>query len=462
VLIGVWHVKNFFERESGSATIIAAFGLVAIMGMLALAVDVGQLRYRQRTMQRAADAASLAATLEIPYCGGSTSCSAMQTAATSAMAENGVTGATVVTNCGTAPSTGLVLMLNNPPCSQGSKDPNMGKNTSVEILLNQRQQSSFTGILGSNIIPVGARAEASAYAGTNCIYALDPSGSGALNVLGLATLSTPCGIMVESSSSSAFSCALLGIVSANQISVVGGALNLLCLISPMPATHVAMPAIPDPLSYLPAPAMPACGTTTGSPYHGAPAAITINGTATLYPDAAYCGGITIGSGANVTFQPGTYVLTSTNGGLPKLPGGLTINIGSSVTGTGVTFYNYGPSGGITFNAPILSLSGVKLVAPTSGTYKGILFFQPSNNFAPATIVGSATYSTVLQGAYYLPAANVTFCFDGPVSYNMLIAWHITFEALTFGFTSVTSGFGNDYSSLIGGSPLLGAGAILLQ
>ncbi len=436
--------------------------MVAIMGMLALALDVGQLRYHQRTLQRAADAAALASVLEIPFCNGSTSCSAMQDAATSALAENGVTGVTVVTSCGTSAVSGLVLTLNNPPCSQGSRDPNMGKATSVEIMLAQTKQPAFIGMLGPGAIPVGARAEASASSGNNCIYALDPTGSNTLNVLLGASISTPCGIMVESSSSSAFNCAVLGVVSAPKISVVGGYSNLLCLISPTPATHVNFPAVPDPLSYLPQPALSGCGTSTGPPYHGAPAAITITGTATLYPDAAYCGGITISAGANVTFQPGTYVLTSTNAGATRNPGGLTINLGSSVSGTGVTFFNYGPSGGITFNAPILSLTGVRLTAPTTGTYAGILFYQPPSNTNAATLLGSAAYNTVLEGAYYFPRANVTFCFDGSVNYNMLIAWHITFEALTFGFTSVGSGFQNNYAPLINGNPLLGAGAILAQ
>lgn len=49
-------------------------------------------------------------------------------------------------------------------------------------------------------------------------------------------------------------------------------------------------------------------------------------------------------GQNVTFAPGTYVLTSKNGGVTKYPGGLTTSLGVHVVGNGVTFYNYGPTG----------------------------------------------------------------------------------------------------------------------
>jgi hypothetical protein len=78
--------------------------------------------------------------------------------------------------------------------------------------------------------------------------------------------------------------------------------------------NMNVPTPADPLASMPTPTVLSCGSSTKSPYHGSASALTITGTATLYPDYAYCGGITINNGANVTLQPGTYVLTSTNGG----------------------------------------------------------------------------------------------------------------------------------------------------
>ena len=333
---------------------------------------------------------------------------------------------------------------------------------SVEVVLSQPQQTIFAQTLGLTPTPLSARAEATSTAGPNCIFALDPNGSGALTVQAAASVTGPCGIMVESSSNSALSCNLLGVIGVSQTSVVGGVSNYLCAIAPTPRTGVTVPNPADPLASLVAPSVPACGTTTLSPFHGAPSAITVTGNAVFYPDAAYCGGITIRSGATASFQPGVFVLTSSNGGLPRLPGGLSIDLGTNTTGTGVTFYNYGPSGGITFNPPSLSLAGVRLYAPTTGAYSGILFFQAPGNTAAATLLGSTAYSTVLQGAYYFPTATVNFAFGGLVSYNILVAYRIVFEFLTFGFTTVTSAFGNDYSSLVNGSPLSGQGAVLSQ
>jgi hypothetical protein len=219
-----------------------------------------------------------------------------------------------------------------------------------------------------------------------------------------------------------------------------------------------VPKPSDPLAYLPKPTVPACGTSTSSPYHGATAALNITGTATLYSDYAYCGGINIQPGAIVTFEPGTYVLTSSHGA-----GGLTINLGTTVTGNGVTFYNYGPSGGISFPFTGVTLGGVDLVAPTTGTYEGILFFQDPQDTTGAQIYGTSVWNTTLEGTYYFPKASVTYAFSGPVNYNILVAYDITFAVLTFGTTNYnTSGFSNNYSTLADGSPTQGTGAVLVQ
>ena len=332
------------------------------------------------------------------------------------------------------------------------------------MLLSEPYPSLFSSVLGFRTIPISARAEASATGGSSCIFALDPSGSGALTVQALASITSPCGIVVESTSNSALSCSLLGAITATQINVTGGVSNFLCAITPTAKTNVAVPSPADPLAYLPAPAMPACGTTTSSPFHGAPSAVTISlgSNATFYPDGAYCGGITIQYGGSASFQPGTFVLTSTNGGAARSPGGLTVDLSSNVSGTGVTFYNYGPSGGITFLSPSLLLSGVRFYAPTSGTYSGILFYQPTNNTNGATVIGSAAFNTILEGTYYFPRAKVTFAFSGPVNYNILVAYDIVFEFLSFGATSVTSTFTNNYGSLATGSPISGGGAVISQ
>jgi hypothetical protein len=304
------------------------------------------------------------------------------------------------------------------------------------------------------------------------MFALDPSGSGAITVGFFAALNSPnCGIVDESNSNSALTC-FLGSITASQVGVVGGYQNTFCPTSnPAPKTGIAVPNPADPLAYLPTPTVPSCGASKNSPYTGSASALNLTGSSgavTLYP-GAYCGGITVGFGSHVTFMPGIYVLTSWSGTKTVSPGGLTMDLGATVTGSGVTFYNYGsPSntngGGITFNFSSFTSGGVSLTAPTSGTYSGILFFQDPQNTSTSTIMGTSSWNTVLQGIYYFPSATVQFVFDGFVDYSVLVAKDISFLLLTVGGNTVQSGANNnnDFSSLSNGSPLSGTGAVLVQ
>ena len=79
--------------ECGQAAVMTAVCMVAIIGFLGLGIDVGHLRLVKRDLQKAADAAALAAGLELRVCGGTPNCPAMRAAAQNAMVENGLTGA---------------------------------------------------------------------------------------------------------------------------------------------------------------------------------------------------------------------------------------------------------------------------------------------------------------------------------------------------------------------------------
>lgn len=169
--------------------------------------------------------------------------------------------------------------------------------------------------------------------------------------------------------------------------------------------------------------------------------VSINGSnnVTLSP-GLYVGGIYINGSSNVTFNPGTYILAG---------GGMTINGSATTQGTDVTFYDttgpggYGP---ITINGS----SAQTLSAPTSGTYKGILFFQDRSIAAGSTgsIINGSSRS-VFDGALYFPTTTLTYNGSSSGSgYTFLIAYKILFN----GSTNMT--IGNNYSSLDGGSPIV--------
>jgi hypothetical protein len=100
--------------------------------------------------------------------------------------------------------------------------------------------------------------------------------------------------------------------------------------------------------------------------------------------------------------------------MTKNPGGLTMQIGATINGSGVTFYNYGPAGGITMSY-VSSSNSINLTAPTSGDYSGVLFFQDPQDTAAATLTGAQSWQTVLQGTYYFPTAAVKYSFGGTCS-----------------------------------------------
>jgi len=451
-------------EESGQATIIVALCMVVLIAFLGLSIDVGHLRLEKRNLQKAADAAALAAGLEIRVCGTTPNCGAMTTAATKALVENGFTGSTLITNCSSAAGSGLTLMVSNPTCVNGTNDPNHGKTNYVEVEVSNTVRTYFSRIVGYDKVPIKARAEAARGLGGPCIYALDPSGSGAITVGVALLVQSTCGIVDESSSSSALVCGVgLGII-APSISVTGKTASLLCFSTPV-KTGVPVPTPADPLAYLPAPstANDACGTSTSSPYTGSSSAVNIIlGGNVVFNPGVYCGGISFTAAllSNITFNPGIYILRQGPGLLGIPSGGLniTVTLLSSITGKGVMFYNEGPVGSLAITAPaLLGLSNVNLSAATTGEYGGVLFFQAHGVSTSGVFVANLLQGSKFNGAIYMPDALVSYGVGAVSSdYNILVAKDINFSV------TALSTFGNNYATLQSGSPLGGDNTVLVQ
>jgi hypothetical protein len=442
------------NSQTGQSILLVALALTVLLGMMGLAIDFGYYRFARRNMQLASDAAATAGAGELLV-------GDVKTAAQAAATKNGFS-LSLTPSCAPDPGT---ISVNNPPCYSAS-DPHNGDSKYVEVVMNQSQPVFFSKIFGAGTVPIVTRSEAEQGGGANCIYALDQSGNPALAIDFLAALVSKCGIVDESANKTDALQCIFAAISASSIGVVGGVNSPgLCFSTPTIKTGIHTPSPADPLAGTPTPAVGACGLTQNSPYTGYPglhSGLSITGTATLYP-GVYCGGINLMPGANVTFNPGTYILTSPVSGSAY---GLTVDLGVTAIGNGVTFYNtlsFGhASGGINFNFTSFTAGGVSLIAPTSGTYEGILFFQDPANTNTANIVGSSAINTVLQGTYYFPNAQVKFAFDGLAAYSILVAKDIDFEILTFSFGSIQSNFNNDYSSLANGSPVKGGAGVLVE
>ena len=469
------------EDQTGQVLVITALCMVVLLGFVGFAIDVGHLRLVKSQMQSAADAAALAGGLEIRVCSTTPGCSAMQAAVKTAMTENGFSGSTFLSNCTGSPGSGVTVMLNDPPCSNKS-DPNSGNTKYVEAVVTENVTTSFSRIFGFNNIKVSARAEAMRGIGP-CIYALDPHASGAITITAGLGMQSNCGVVDESDSSSALYCTV-GIGSAPRIAItgqVGGLLGpVLCNSTPLPVTQVPVPAVADPLAYLPAPphATDACPTTsaTGTSFTGSKTAINITAASILltgntytFNPGVYCGGINITAAVllNITFKPGVYILRDGTGLAGVTQGGfnLTLSTLSNITGNGVLFYNEGsttnPSasvGGFSVSAPsAVGLSNVNLSAATTGEYGGVLFFQAHGISTAGAFLANVLHSSKLEGAIYEPDAKVAYAISAISSnYNILVAKDLNFTG------QILSVFGSNYSALANGSPLQSDVAVLVQ
>jgi len=467
---------RFFD-ENGQVLALVALSLPVFLALMGFAIDVGHLRYEKRHLQTAADAAALAAALEIRICGDVEACPAMQAAATDALQENGYTTPTILTNCTGSSSSDVTLMLNNPVCAV-SDDPNSGNQSYAEAVLTEKVPMYFARLVGFRAATVAARAEAGRITGP-CIVALGgPLGGpytdhGALTLVAGVLVHSRCPVADESSASDALQCTLSVGVTAPVINVSGGdagllgtSISLCGLWTTRAHTNVAPLNPRDPLAYLPAPpnsSNPTCGSRSGNTFNGSPSQVNIllTGTYTFNP-GVYCGGISITAAlsANITFNPGTYILTQTSTGILGIGGNgglnITVTALSQIIGHGVTFYSEG--GPTTITVPeTLGLSNFNLSAPTSGEYGGVLFFQPASNTSADTFLVSLAQGGVMDGAIYAPGALVNYGVTAlSSSYNILVSRDINFLA------AVASEFGDDYSALASGSPLNGNDVVLVQ
>jgi Flp pilus assembly protein TadG len=416
--------------EDGNILVLAACGMTFLCGLMALGLDAGHVMFMQRQLQTMADAAALAGALEIGTCGGTANCTAMQTAAKSALTENGVSGVTLVTQCGGSGGSGIVLMVNNGPCYAGASDPYSGNTDYVEAVMSQPVKTMFGAVIGKPSITVMARGEAGGTKPKYCIYVLSPSATDAEIFNGNGSLTANCGIIDDSNAGEAANFNGHVTVTTTATDIVGGDRNNgNTSLSPLPNTGVD--SVPDPLSSLATPTIGACGTSTSSPYTGGNGVvINSNVTATLNP-GVYCNGLTINGNATATFAAGTYIIK----------GNMIVNGNDTISGSGVTFY-LTSGGSLTMNGN----SHAALSAPTSGAYEGILYFQDRTDSSTVILNGDSTSSW--QGVIYAPDANLTLNGGANVAaYSFLLSQTLTDNG------NVNFTVNNDYTSLSHGSPI---------
>jgi Flp pilus assembly protein TadG len=156
------------SSKLGQVLVLVALARVALIGFVALAVDVGFIWGARRKMQTAADAAATA---------GAIASRQGQSSANITAAATGVAGLNGF-------SSGLSV---NPSYSGGGCSANC-----VQVTITQNQPTYFLGALGFANISVGATAVAGTTNSGSCIYGLGPT-SPAFDAHGNATVGSSGG-----------------------------------------------------------------------------------------------------------------------------------------------------------------------------------------------------------------------------------------------------------------------------
>jgi len=413
-------LRRLKRRPPGQTFLLVSIALVVLIGMAALAVDIGDLWTTRRLMQSAADAGAVAGADEIAIGGSS---AAITAAAKDAASHNGFADG------GTRPgnSNTITVGVHNTPTS----GPYAANSNAFEVDVSQTQPTYFMKVFGMRTVPVSTTAVAVTLGSGSCIYSLDPSASGATTVGGTASVSSACGLYDNSSSASALIVSGGGTITAPLVGVVGGT-SVNGGGSTPPSTGIAQ--FGDPLAYMAAPSIGANPCPGG--FH------TQNISGAITAPQTYCGGIHINAGNTVTFGSGLYIIDG---------GGITIDGGATVSGTGVTFYLTGGNGsgsnaanysGVTIN----STATVNLGSPCDGAASGIpgmLFFQDRSitNGHGSTFNGAA--GSTFNGGIYFPTTPVSYAGSSAVNgFTLLVADTLTFVGSSSVGNNVTSCLAN--------------------
>ncbi|HEY2250027.1 MAG TPA: hypothetical protein VGH74_03160 [Planctomycetaceae bacterium] len=356
-----------------------ALVMSALVGLLGLVIDAGQLMFFYRQAQNSADAAATAAAMDL--LSGYSSGTATATATTFVQDYNGLASAAVTVNI---------------PPSSGSY---AGSSQYAEVIVSYPVTMKFiqvTGVSTSQTVTARAVAGWEATSLSTGVMQLDPtarpginlSGNGSLKVNGTIVVNSNGGGLAANGSDinngntgNAITATGTGSIFASDVESAGGVNNTSKFVNYTPGgsnpLNTGALAQTDPFQNLATPttANGASATTNG-------AVSFATGNHTLNP-GVYTS-ITTSLIANVTLNPGIYVITG---------GGLSMSGSSTITGSGVMIYNTGSDFNVNTGLPD---SGDGATAPP---YSG------SASFGSISIASSAKFNVT-------PYTNSSSPFDG--------------------------------------------------
>jgi Flp pilus assembly protein TadG len=365
--------RRFGNDESGMIAIVFGLVLIPVIGVLGVAVDIGQSLRAKAQLQTAADIAALSGA-RLP----ATANQNREQAALAAFTSNLTSSA----------------LSNVRPTITAS-------NAQVEVTAKYEQPTGFSGVVGVKSLPVSVTAVARAQVengGVICLLALNPTTGDGLHLQGVNKLSEQnCWAWVNSTSSSAINASGTSSGKAQGFCSAGGVSGADHF---APAPFTGCDPFEDPFAGKVAPSAGNCDATN---------LVLTNGAYTLLP-GTYCGGLELKPQADVTFAPGVYIITD---------GVFEVQAQASAHGNGVVFVFTGANanlivrggGSVDFTAPAANAIGV-------GDLAGFLFFQNRFNTSSGTsTVIQGGGDVKMQGVLYMPTWRVEIGGNGEVNQN---------------------------------------------
>ncbi len=394
-------IRRLIKDRRGNALVIAGAMLPLVVGAAGLANDTIQWTLWKRQLQRAADSAALAGVYDRVASSGSTS----------------TVSSTVSHDLSINRHNWMSLLANYPAVTYPANDGAMTDQVQVELRIQQTLPFSSLFMSAAPVIKATATAAAISTGGNACVQALETNASktGITNS-GNTTIYMPdCVMYSNSPSSNSAAAGGSSSVTAAAIATVGGVQqsNNWNVASYRPYS----PALADPFKDInPAPSDMKCAGHMVAAHGNTPATWVLdaltgstNMATAQYQDTdgtiktgANCwSSLSVGSNKSLSV-PANFGPIYVNGGSANLQGSF------SCTGCTIVLTNKdssSPIGTINSNAQ----ANTTIIAPESGTYKGIAVFQDrrATDCNGCNKLNGGSASTV-TGAVYFPSQEIWF------------------------------------------------------
>lgn len=400
--------KKLWNDERGNALIIFGASLPMIMGAVGLASDTIQWALWKRELQRAADSAAIAGVYAkvqgANYSDGVTNDLARN---------NDIAGITINTSATSAPSAGAY-----------TTDAN-----AVRVSLSAQQRLSFSSMFMSSAPTITATATATIVpSGDYCVISLESTATTGISVGGTAEVDLGCGMITNSTSMDAAVAFGSSEVDASPIAAVGGieaSDNWGDDVQLLPFTL----AQADPFANVNPPTPSGCqkfsdyDTANENKPGGVVDLTSQTGVVCIKENGGTPASLDIKG--DVRLGAATYVLDATSLKMTNTSARLSCNGCTIILTSSTAATSPSSIGGVD-----LSGGEIDLIAPSTGTYKGISIYQDrrAENGSSATNIVNGNSSSSFQGAFYFP--NQEFQFAGNTGMStqcvQMVARRVTF------------------------------------